>query len=125
MAITVAQHQFRRHRRSTLIIDRIPVSEQAVHLLYVAARHVQRDIVPAGGSGRASGALLWTSPCTSTSILPGHDPGLCARAETDASASVGTEFQLFGLRAALSSQVFDHPLPPAASFPRSPECITS
>jgi hypothetical protein len=73
----------------------------------------------------STGALLWTSPRMNISILPGHDPGLCARAETDASASVGTEFQLFGLRAALSSQVFDHPLPPAASFPRSPECITS
>jgi hypothetical protein len=73
----------------------------------------------------SAGALLWTSPRMSISILPGHDPDLCARAETDASASVGTEFELFGLRTALTSQVFDHALPPAASFPRSPECITS
>ena len=61
----------------------------------------------------------------SISILPGQDPGPCARAVTDASASVGTEFQLFGLRAALSTQVFDHPFPPGVSFPRSPECVTS
>ena len=73
----------------------------------------------------STGAWLWASPRMQVSIVPGHDPGLCARAETDASASVGIEFQLFGLRVPLSTKVFDHPLPPAASFPRSPECITS
>ena len=72
----------------------------------------------------SASAFLWTSPRMSISILPGHDPGPCARTETDASASVGTEFELFGLRASLTTQVFDHALPPAASFPRSPECTT-
>lgn len=73
----------------------------------------------------STGAFLWTSPRISINILPGHDPDSCARAETEASASVGTEFELFGLRAALITQVFDRALPPAASFPRNPECIAS
>lgn len=73
----------------------------------------------------STGAFLWTSPRMSISILPGHDPDLCARAATDASASVGTEFELFGLRADLTTQVFNRVLPPAASFPRNPECVTS
>ena len=73
----------------------------------------------------STGAFLWASPRISVSILPGHDPDPCARAETDASASVGTGFELFGLRATLTTQVFDHALPPAASFPRNPECIAS
>jgi hypothetical protein len=72
----------------------------------------------------STGAFVWASPSMGISITPGHNPGLCARAETDASASVGTEFELFGLRAALTTQVFHHFLPPAASFPRSPQCIT-
>ena len=73
----------------------------------------------------STGAWLWTSPRMSISIRPGQDPGPCARAVTDVSSSVGTEFQLFGLRAALSTQVFDHPFPPGVSFPRRPECVAS
>jgi hypothetical protein len=71
------------------------------------------------------GAWLWTSPAVGVSIVPGRDPGLCARGEAEVSASVGTEFQLFGFREPLSIPVFDHPLPPAVSFPRNPECIAS
>lgn len=71
----------------------------------------------------SASAFLWTSPSMNINILPGHDPGPCARAETDASASVGTEFELFGLRAALTTQVFDRALPPRVSFPGSPECL--
>jgi len=71
------------------------------------------------------GAWLWTSPAVGVSIAPGRDPDLCARGEAEVSASVGTEFQLFGFREPLSVQVFDHPLPPAVSFPRNPECIAS
>src|SRR6266581_4461346 len=94
----------------------------------IVAAWVCRNCFPyisLGDDFYSTGAFLWTSPRMSISILPGHDPDLCARAETDASASVGTEFELFGLRAALTKQVFDRALPPAASFPRSPECITS
>jgi hypothetical protein len=72
----------------------------------------------------STGAWLWTSPRMAVNIAPGHNPGLCARAETDASASVGTEFQLFGLREALSTQIYDRSLRPTVSFPRNPECIT-
>jgi hypothetical protein len=72
----------------------------------------------------SAGAWLWASPRMGVSIVPGHDPDLCARAETAASASVGTKFQLFGLRQTLSTQVYDHPLLPAVSFPQSPECLT-
>ena len=73
----------------------------------------------------SSGAWLWTSPDVAISIVPGHNPVLCARAEADASASVGTEFELFGLREPLSVKVYDRPLPSPVSFPRSPECVTS
>ncbi|HYS27935.1 MAG TPA: hypothetical protein VEQ12_00335, partial [Candidatus Limnocylindria bacterium] len=60
----------------------------------------------------STGAWLWASPRVEVSIVPGHDlAGLCARAETDASASVGIEFQLFGAHATLSAQVFDRRLP--------------
>jgi hypothetical protein len=72
----------------------------------------------------STGAWLWTSPEIEIGIAPGHDPGPCVRAETDASASVGTEFELFGLREPLSTQIFDRPLPSAVSFPQNPECIT-
>ena len=73
----------------------------------------------------STGSWLWASPRIEVDIVPGHDPGLCARAEPDVSATAGIEFQLFGLGATLSTQLFDHPLPPAMSFPPSPECITS
>lgn len=94
---------------------RLPTLRSSVDFPYISL----------GDDFYSTGAFLWTSPSMNISILPGHDPGPCARAETDANASVGTEFQLFGLRAALTTQVFDHPLPPAASFPPSPECTTS
>ena len=73
----------------------------------------------------STGAWLWTSPAVGVSIVPGRNPGLCARGEAEVSASVGAEFQLFGFREPLSVQVFDHRLPPAVSFPRNPECMAS
>ncbi len=73
----------------------------------------------------SAGVWLWTTPRIEVSIAPGHNPALCARADADANASVGIEFQLFGLYHTLSTQVFDHPLPPVVSFPPSPECIAS
>jgi hypothetical protein len=92
---------------------RLPTLRSSVDFPYISL----------GDDFYSTGAFLWASPSISISILPGHDPGTCARTETDASASAGTEFELFGLRAALTTQVFDHALPPDASFPRSPECI--
>jgi hypothetical protein len=73
----------------------------------------------------STGAWLWVSPRAEVSLTPGHDPNLCARAEADASSSAGIEFQLFGLRNTVSAEIFHRPLSPAASFPRTPECITS
>lgn len=73
----------------------------------------------------SNGVWLWTSPRIDVSIAPGHNPVLCARADADINASVGVEFELFGLHDTLSTAVFDHPLPPAVSFPRSPECKAS
>jgi len=70
----------------------------------------------------STGAFLWVSPRMSVSITPGHNPGLCARAGTDVSASAGTEFELFGLRATLTRLIFDRALPPAVYFPLRPEC---
>jgi hypothetical protein len=86
---------------------------------------VQFPYLSLGDDLYSTGAWLWTSPRVEISIAPGHNPSLCARADADADASVGTEFQLFGLRDSLSTQVYDHPLTPAVSFPRSPECMTS
>lgn len=94
---------------------RLPTLRSSVDFPYVSL----------GDDFYSTGAFLWASPRMSMSIMPGHNPGLCARAETDASASVGTEFELFGLRASLTTQVFHRALLPAAFFPRSPECITS
>ena len=94
---------------------RLPTLRSSVDFPYISL----------GDDFYSTGAFLWTSPRMSMSILPGHDPSLCARDEMDASASVGTEFELFGLRTALTTQVFDHPLPPVSSFPASPECIIS
>ena len=92
---------------------KIPTLKSSVDFPYISL----------GDDFYSNGAFLWASPRMGISILPGHNPSLCGRAQTEASASVGTEFELFGLRAGLSSQVFDHPLTPTASFPRSPECV--
>jgi hypothetical protein len=73
----------------------------------------------------STGVWLWTTPRMQVSIAPGHNPSLCARADAEANASAGIEFQLFGLYDTLSTQVFDHPLLPAVSFPRNPECVAS
>jgi hypothetical protein len=94
---------------------RLPTLRSSVDFPYVSL----------GDDFYSSGAFLWVSPRMSVSITPGHNPGLCARAATDVSSSVGTEFELFGLRAALTRLIFDHALPPAASFPTAPECIAS
>jgi hypothetical protein len=83
---------------------------------------VEFPFLSLGDDFYSTGAWMWTSPRAGVSIVPGHNPNLCAHAETDVSSSVGIEFQLFGLRNTVSSRVFDYPLSPAASFPRRPAC---
>ena len=70
----------------------------------------------------STGAWLWASPQLEVTIAPGYNQGPCARAEADASGSVGTEFQLFGWSATLSDQFPDHILKPVVSIPPSPAC---
>jgi hypothetical protein len=74
----------------------------------------------------SEGAWLWTSPRMEIKVVPGHDPGLCLLAATDGSASAGLEFQLFGLRTTVSTQVLpDRPVFPGVSYPTSPACVGS
>jgi hypothetical protein len=73
----------------------------------------------------SAGAWLWASPRMEIKVVPGHDPGLCLLAATDGSASAGLEFQLFGLRDTVSTQLFHRPVFPGVSFPSSPACVGS
>jgi hypothetical protein len=70
----------------------------------------------------AANAWLWTTPSLHLALMPGANPDLCVRAAADASAAAGIGFELFGQRAELSHQIFDHPLPPTVSFPAHPTC---
>jgi hypothetical protein len=91
---------------------RIPALDASVDFPYLS---LSSDIY-------AANAWLWTSPSLQLTLTPGSDPGRCIRAAADVSAAAGAGFELFGQRAELSRQIFDHPLPPAASFPAHPTC---